>query len=146
MAFEPGESGPGPLTSLTEATLAATEHAYTCAGYACALVHYHTQSVFAEWMSLNCAPCRPSSGQAQLCMQQYSNRAGWLYVRTCATAGAKCHTHGSSVITQSSIQQQSYLWVQHLDRLFLGFHDVWQGGIARLVQPQVSSDDSWQTT
>jgi len=76
-------------------------------------------------------------------MQQYSNCAGWLCVWTCATAGMKYQTHGSSVMTRSL---QSYLWVQQLNRLFLGFHDVWQGGIARLVQPQVSGDDSWQAT
>lgn len=41
-----------------------------------------------------------------------------------------------------TLEAVAHFWAKRLNGLFLSLHDVRQGGIARLVQPQISCDDS----
>ena len=40
----------------------------------------------------------------------------------------------------------AHFWAERLNGLLFSLHDVRQGGIARLVEPQISCDDCWQST
>ena len=40
----------------------------------------------------------------------------------------------------------AHFWAERLDGLLFSLHDVRQGGIARLVQPEISCDDGGQPT
>ncbi len=63
-------------------------------------VHLYANLITLKACLLN--GCHPS-GQAYICMQQYSNCAGWPCLWTYATAGVKCRTHGSSVVTTLAV-------------------------------------------
>ena len=78
-----------------------------------------------------------------MCVTSQCSVNGKIRDNGCATADPRQHLDLRQCKQKQAV---SHFWAERLNRLLFSLHDVRQGGIARLVQPEISCDDCWQPT